>query len=148
MPRYMAFLRAINVGGRVVKMDELRGLFEAMKFKRVETFIASGNVIFETGPEPRAELAAKIQARLLKALGYEVAAFVRTGPEVAAIAGHRPFEEAAIETAATFCVGLLGGPLAAEGERRLMGFKRSRANRPSPMRCWRRRWACVRPFAE
>ena len=48
MPRFIAFLRAINVGGHNVTMKELRGLFEALGLKSVETFIASGNVIFES----------------------------------------------------------------------------------------------------
>ncbi|HXW01123.1 MAG TPA: DUF1697 domain-containing protein, partial [Anaerolineae bacterium] len=47
LPKYIAFLRAINVGGHTVKMDYLRRLFEEMGFSKVETFIASGNVIFE-----------------------------------------------------------------------------------------------------
>ncbi len=47
MPRYVAFLRAVNVGGRIVKMDELRRLFAGAGFADVETFIASGNVIFD-----------------------------------------------------------------------------------------------------
>ena len=41
MPRYVAFLRAVNVGGRVVKMDVLRKAFESLGFARVETFIAT-----------------------------------------------------------------------------------------------------------
>ncbi len=48
MPRCIAFLRAVNVGGRIVKMDALRGHFEAAGFTSAETFIASGNVIFDT----------------------------------------------------------------------------------------------------
>jgi uncharacterized protein (DUF1697 family) len=48
MPKYVAFLRAINVGGHTVKMDHLRRLFEALEFDNVETFIASGNVIFDS----------------------------------------------------------------------------------------------------
>ena len=39
MTRYVAFLRAINVGGHVVKMDHLRQLFESLGFSSVETFI-------------------------------------------------------------------------------------------------------------
>jgi len=46
MTRYIAFLRAINVGGHTVKMDTLRALFESLGFLNVETFIASGNVLF------------------------------------------------------------------------------------------------------
>ncbi|MCX6027691.1 MAG: DUF1697 domain-containing protein [Chloroflexi bacterium] len=48
MPRSIAFLRAINVGGHTVKMDRLRQIFESLGFSNVETFIASGNVVFET----------------------------------------------------------------------------------------------------
>ena len=47
MRRYVAFLRAINVGGHTVKMDRLRALFAELGHGGVETFIASGNVIFE-----------------------------------------------------------------------------------------------------
>ena len=43
MTRYIAFLRAINVGGHTVKMDQLRALFEELGLSNVETFIASGN---------------------------------------------------------------------------------------------------------
>lgn len=48
MPKYIAFLRTINVGGHTVKMDNFRRLFAALGFAYVETFIASGNVIFDT----------------------------------------------------------------------------------------------------
>ena len=51
MPRYIAFLRAINIGGHTVKMDDLRQLFESLQFTSVETFIASGNVIFKAGSD-------------------------------------------------------------------------------------------------
>jgi len=46
MLRYIAFLRAINVGGRNVSMAELRRLFQELGADQVETFIASDNVIF------------------------------------------------------------------------------------------------------
>ncbi|MBK6427791.1 MAG: DUF1697 domain-containing protein [Blastocatellia bacterium] len=49
MSRYIAFLRAVNVGGRIVKMKAaLRSIFEELGYQQVSTFIASGNVIFET----------------------------------------------------------------------------------------------------
>ena len=47
MSRYVAFLRAINVGGHTVRMDALRRLFETWGGVNVETFISSGNVVFE-----------------------------------------------------------------------------------------------------
>jgi uncharacterized protein (DUF1697 family) len=123
MPRYVAFLRAINVGGHVVKMDKLRELFASLGFSRVETFIASGNVIFETGSKATASLEGKIESCLCKALGYEVATFVRTDAEVAATAQYKPFRDADLKSAGAFCVGFLAEPLGRESERMLMEFK-------------------------
>ncbi|HKR59857.1 MAG TPA: DUF1697 domain-containing protein [Pyrinomonadaceae bacterium] len=91
MPKYVAFLRAINVGGHLVKMDYLRTLFEALGFSKVETFIASGNVIFDSSSKKPESLEKKIEQHLLKQLGYPVETFLRTVPEVAMIAQAQPF---------------------------------------------------------
>ena len=109
--RYVAFLRAINVGGHVVKMEVLRTLFGDLGFTGVETFIASGNVIFESGSKDRRDMEARIERALQDALGYEVATFIRTVAEVAAIAQCRPFAPSAMATAIALNVGLLKGPL-------------------------------------
>ena len=93
MPKYLAFLRAINVGGHLVKMDYLRTLFEALGFTNVETFIASGNVIFDAKSKNTAALEKKIEQHLFESLGYKVATFVRSVAEVAAVVNARPFSE-------------------------------------------------------
>jgi uncharacterized protein (DUF1697 family) len=98
MPRYAAFLRAINVGGRIVKMGPLRTMFEDIGLAGVETFIASGNVVFESTAKDTRKLERSIERRLASGLGYEVATFLRTMPELRAIAEYTPF--AAPETAA------------------------------------------------
>ncbi len=95
MPRYVAFLRAVNVGGRVVKMDQLRTLFEAMEFEQVETFIASGNVLFDARTDDADALEKRIEKELEKALGYEVLTFVRSPAEVAAAATYERFGDPA-----------------------------------------------------
>ena len=59
--KYAAFLRAINVGGHIVKMDRLRTLFEAAGFRGAETFIASGNVVFESSRKSAADLERAIE---------------------------------------------------------------------------------------
>ena len=123
MARRFAFLRAINVGGRVVKMDELARVFEAMGFRDVETFIASGNVIFDTKTTAAATLERKIEAALRKALGYDVATFVRSGAELAAVAAREPFPRARLNDAGAFIVGFLAAPLDAAAERRLMALR-------------------------
>lgn len=94
MPKLIAFLRAINVGGHVLKMDQLRQHFAAMGFANVETFIASGNVIFESRSKNPSALQGKIENYLAKSLGYEVATFVRTFDELERITEYRPFSEA------------------------------------------------------
>ena len=90
-PRLVAFLRAINVGGHVVRMDELRRVFESLKLRNVETFIASGNVLFEGGVGDAARLEQRIERALAQALRYDVGAFIRSTAELAGIAAYRPF---------------------------------------------------------
>ena len=111
MERYIAFLRAINVGGHTVKMDLLRGLFAELGFAGVETFIASGNVIFDTPEADARALERRIEAHLRAALGYGVATFLRTPAEVAAVARHQAFaaEEAEAE-GALLSVAFLAAP--------------------------------------
>jgi uncharacterized protein (DUF1697 family) len=113
MPRYIAFLRAINVGGHTVKMEVLRRHFEVLGLSDAETFIASGNVIFETTAKNTRLLEKKIEEQLRTALGYEVATFIRTAAELAAIAKYQPFAAAAMKTAQALNIAFLAEPLAA-----------------------------------
>jgi len=94
MFRFIAFLRAINVGGgRTVKMQSLRQVFESLGFSKVATFIASGNVVFETTTKETKTLERKIERALKEALGYEVRTFVRGEAELVKIAAYRPFTQ-------------------------------------------------------
>jgi uncharacterized protein (DUF1697 family) len=92
--RYVALLRAVNVGGRVVKMDQLRAIFESLRFANVATLINSGNVIFDARQAQKA-LESLIERRLQKELGYPVITFVRTIDEIRDVADHQPFGAAA-----------------------------------------------------
>src|SRR5215471_9205178 len=99
MFRFIAFLRAINVGGgRTVKMQSLRQAFESLGFSRVATFIASGNVVFETTTKETKALERKIEKALREALGYEVRTFVREEAELAKIVNHWPFSQSKLDT--------------------------------------------------
>jgi uncharacterized protein (DUF1697 family) len=122
MLRLIVFLRAINVGGHNVTMAELRGLFESLSFKEVETFIASGNVIFTSRSGDISALQRKIENQLLRSLGYEVKAFLRTIREVAAIARYKPFNESQLSSAAALNVAFLSDPMDAETEKSLMAL--------------------------
>ncbi len=118
MPRYVAFLRGINLGKRRPPMSRLRELFEACGFDAVETFIASGNVLFSSKPQPAATLEAQIARQLEDSLGYRVDTFVRTLEEVAALGKAKILADDGQE-GVTIQVGFLQEPLAPEVARKL-----------------------------
>ena len=123
MPRYIAFLRAINVGGHTVKMDQLRQLFESLGFSNVETFIASGNVVFETKSKNARTLEKKIENLLRQALGYDVVTFLRTDDELASIANYMPFRQSQLDAAAALNIAFLTEPPDDESKQKLMAFR-------------------------
>lgn len=119
MTRYVAFLRAINVGGHVVKMETLRRQFESLGFDNVSTFIASGNVIFDVARGAPEVLEARIEQRLQQTLTYRVATFLRTIPEVSKAAEHCGAYASEIEAGAVLYVAFGRREPAAPAKRRL-----------------------------
>ena len=98
MIRYVAFLRAINIGGHgIIKMDGLRKLFEELDYKNVRTYIQTGNVIFETKETNLVSLTKKIEKYLQNSLGYEVYTMLRTIPEVEKIIKDNPFKKTKLD---------------------------------------------------
>ncbi len=94
MPRYIALLRAVNVGGTgTLPMADLRAMCGAAGFSRVETYIASGNVVFDSKAAP-ARVKAELEARLLAYAGKPVGIVVRTATEMAAVLKANPFPKA------------------------------------------------------
>ena len=69
MPKLVAFLRAINVGGHNVKMTDLCAIFAKLGLNEAESFIASGNLIFTAPRAPAKVLEQKIEAALAASLG-------------------------------------------------------------------------------
>jgi uncharacterized protein (DUF1697 family) len=122
MPRYVALLRGINVGGHVVKMDRLRAVFSAMGCSDVDTFIASGNVIFSSPSPDVTALERRAEAALKAALGYEVMTFIRTPAQLQAIAAHRPFADEPVAGQGNIYVISLKQPLGAAARRQLMAL--------------------------
>ena len=120
MPKFVAFLRAINVGGHTVKMELLKKLFEALGFSKVETFIASGNIIFDSSSKNTQALEKKIEAHLKKSLGYEVATFIRSASELAEIARYQPFPASELAKSRALYVGFLQAPPSSEAKKGLL----------------------------
>lgn len=123
MSKHIAFLRAINVGGHNVKMDRLRQLFESLGFSNVETFIASGNVIFDAKVGNIKVLEKKIESCLHEALGYEVATFIRTNTELAGIANYKPFPQSQLDAAMALNIGFLAEMLNNAAKLKLMSLQ-------------------------
>jgi len=123
MSKHIAFLRAINVGGHTVKMDALRQMFESLGFAKVETFIASGNIIFESKVGNTKALEKKIENCMKESLGYEVATFIRTDAEVAEIAKYKPFPQSQLDAAAALNIGILADPLDDAAKQKLMSLR-------------------------
>lgn len=123
MPKYVAFLRAINVGGHTVKMDYLRGLFAALGFRNVETFIASGNVIFDSTSKSTRALEKKIESCLRESLGYDVVTFIRSTVELANIAQHKPFPDSELSAKGhTLYIGFMASEPSATAKEKLLSL--------------------------
>ena len=112
MQRYIALLRGINVGGHTVKMETLRTYLEAIGLSNVSTFIASGNVIFESDVADTAAVEKQIEEKLFEELGYRVPAYVRSDSEIVAVASYSPFpaEKLAQDGSSLYVVFLRAAP--------------------------------------
>lgn len=82
MPRVVALLRGINVGGHRVRMETLREAFVELGVSNVRTFIASGNVIFDAPRGGAATLDRRIETHLAATLGYEVPVLLRSAADL------------------------------------------------------------------
>ena len=94
MTAYVALLRAVNVGGTgKLAMGDLVALGEAAGLARARTYIASGNLLFDSDLA-EAQVKAALEARLAAHAGKPVGVLVRTGAEMAAVAAANPFAQA------------------------------------------------------
>jgi uncharacterized protein (DUF1697 family) len=94
MQRYITFIRGFSAGHSPTEMRHLRSLFRGLGFCNVETYLQSGNVIFDAAPLGIIPLfEAQISRYLTKSLGGEVDAFIRTPEELAQIVDYEPFPD-------------------------------------------------------
>lgn len=108
--RHVAFFRALNVGGHTVKMDRLRAICADAGLAGVETFIASGNVLFEPDRRSSATIEALLENALRAALGYEVITFVRSAAELADLVEVNPYAGVALTGKGCVAVGFFRAP--------------------------------------
>lgn len=99
MTIYIALLRGINVGGKnIIKMADLKRIFEAAGLSEVKTYIQSGNVLFKSGEEEE-PLRNKIEHEIETTFGFSVSVVLRTAAELEKIILNSPFSEKEISDA-------------------------------------------------
>lgn len=91
--RYVALLRGINVtGNKIIKMEELRAMFDAFGFKRVTSYINSGNLAFDARSSAEPRLIDKIEKAIEKRFSMSVQVMVRPQKDIHDILANNPFE--------------------------------------------------------
>jgi uncharacterized protein (DUF1697 family) len=97
--KYVALLRGINVGGHaIIKMADLKHIFESLGLEDVQTYIQSGNVIFQSAENDENALITPIERQLENATGRRIQLFVRRMRAVQTIASKSPFAATDKET--------------------------------------------------
>jgi|ERR1700722_10706722 len=120
MPTYIAMLRGINIGpSKRVEMARLRKVLESARFKRVRTYIQSGNVVFDAAKSTTARLAEKIENALVAQLGFGALVIVRTEDEMSRALTNNPFVKQSGKDPAKVHVCFLAGPPRAEAVKAL-----------------------------
>jgi len=90
MPVMIAMLRGVNVGGNhKLPMARLRAICEELSFERPETFIQSGNILFETEDMEAAE---RMEAAIEREFSFQAAVIMRSAAELREVVNHNPFQ--------------------------------------------------------
>lgn len=92
MPAIICMLRGVNVGGRnMIKMDALKALCISLKLKDPQTYVQSGNAIFNSGEKDLAKLAKRLQDAIEKSHGFRPGVMLRTAAELQQVIARNPF---------------------------------------------------------
>jgi len=97
------------IGHRPVKMRQVQKAFEQAGFRNVETFGASGNVVFDAPNADRLAVAKQIEKVLEETFGYDIRVLLRTIPEIQALAKSEPFKETTSDRYTKFLITFLTG---------------------------------------
>src|SRR4051794_9546730 len=90
MPTYVAFLRAVNIGKRQVKMERLRAILADAGFTDVETYIQTGNARFGSSMRSTVKVAVAVEELLESSLGFDVSTVVRTPAQLRGLVTDSP----------------------------------------------------------
>jgi uncharacterized protein (DUF1697 family) len=91
---YIALLRGINVSGqKIIKIEELRKLFESLGFENVKTYIQSGNVIFNSRIDSAEKIVKSVEKKIKEVYSFDVTVIIRTRDELSTIIKSNPFSK-------------------------------------------------------
>ena len=117
---WVALLRAINVGGaRKILMADLRAMFAAMGYGAAQTYIQSGNVVFQT-EEAEQPLRQRIEGEIAATFGFPVTVALRTADETARITTTSPYLPDGLAESESLYVAVLAESPAPQGIERLL----------------------------
>jgi uncharacterized protein (DUF1697 family) len=123
MTIYILLLRGINVGGNnMIKMPELKGMLEEMGLSKVQTYINSGNVVFESEDSVE-ELRPKIEQEIAKRLGLSVDIVLRTSADWTRIIENNPYAEVELAQGWSVHLSLLRQAPTQEGIEKLRSYE-------------------------
>jgi len=92
MAAYIAMLRGVNVAGHnTIKMEVLRGLCQGLGFQNVETYVQTGNIVFQAATENPAGLSKRIGETILQSCGFDTPIIVRTSKEMRNVIANNSF---------------------------------------------------------
>ena len=124
MTTFIALLRGINVGGHnIIKMEDLRAICSTLKFQQVQTYVQSGNVVFQAKDDAPEKLAAKLESAIEKSHGFRPSVICRTASELEATAARNPYAGRTDIDPRKLGVGFLATQLSAEARAKLLQLK-------------------------
>ena len=127
MPVYLALFRGINVSGHnLIKMEPLKKVMEAEGYINVETYIQSGNVVFESAETSRDRIAKALEILMYKEYGHNVVIFILDEADVAKVIAGNPYTgpEPEGQGIKKFFVAFLSGPPKSDGIDQLRKYNR------------------------
>jgi len=94
MQTYISMLRGINVSGqKKIRMADLKSMYETLGFGNIQTYVQSGNVVFESDEEDLEKLRQSIEAQIEKTFGFSVPVLIRSADDFDRIIQEHPFAQ-------------------------------------------------------
>ena len=124
MPVVISLLRGVNVGGHhKIKMDALRDLYASLKLRNPQTYVQSGNVVFQTDDRDLVALARRVEQAIERKFGFSVHVILRTASELRDVIARNPFAGRDGIEPGKLQVTFLAGQPSAEARRKVLAIK-------------------------